>query len=81
MILKNDLESRAGISMAAPTIEAFSNTDNVSEDRSIYKNGKDRVMTLDRGSPTQSPLMRKKPLYQVENDFKITVVSQRIHSR
>jgi len=60
-----ELESRAGISMAAPTIEAFSNADNVSEDRSLYKGGRacDRATTLtinERGSPAISPLRSPK---------------------
>ena len=58
-----ELDSRAGISMAAPTIETFSNGDNVSEDRSLYKAGRgcERTVTLgiNERSPVPSPRRNK----------------------
>ena len=59
-----ELDSRAGLSLAAPTVETFSNGDNVSEDRSLYKAGRincERTVTLginDR-SPAHSPRRSK----------------------
>ena len=59
-----ELDSRAVLSMAAPTVETFSNGDNISDDRSMYKAGRincERTTTLamnDR-SPAHSPRRSK----------------------
>ena len=58
------LDSRAVLSLAAPTVETFSNGDNVSEDRSLYKAGRtncERTVTLgiNERSPAQSPRRSK----------------------
>ena len=69
------------MSVAAPTIEGTSNIDNISEDRSLYKSGREKVTTLGIGDRPPNNFIHSR-LQQVDEaqdkantDFAITVVS------
>ena len=90
MLQKGEIVSRTGISMAAPTIEVFSNADNVSEDRSLYKAGRECERTITLGISERSPPISQNRVrggglgnYDqiAPTDFAITVVSQNINLR